>query len=1288
MTQQPGRIITFYSYKGGCGRTMAVANTAWILAANGKRVLTVDWDLEAPGLDKFYRPFIDQSALSEHLGVSYLVTNYEFAVRDWSVANHSRSVRRTPPSVIASQYTRLQDHVIPVRWDFPSGGRLDFLPAGASNRDYGTGMSGFEWDRFVQDYHGDEFIEALRSAMRRDYDYTLIDSRTGMNDVGDLCTALMPDTLVIGFALNDQSMEGASDVAQRVSGYDDGIRIMPIPMRIEDAESDKKDAGLAKAHSLFQHYVTAERPHEYWGKVQIPYKAFYAYEEVLAGFGDRPGQPGSLLAAFERLTDEISGGAVLSLPPLPEVERTNFLRTMFTRRRPEAPAEILLSFVSEDRPWAEWVAFVLEHSGLRVRTHREAESTIVPNALSLALRSTKRTIALVSEAYRTSPECEALLNALHEADPAKTRGLVVPCRVDASSIEQIFPTRILVELDQLDQVAAIRHLAQILETPLQAPEGTRYPGAKPEIWLVPERNPDFTGRVQLMDKLREQMRAGRTTSLRALHAAGGFGKTQIAVEYADRFKSSYDIVWWIRSEDPHRAVEAMAQLGERLGLRASNDVATVELVKDALRRGEPHKRALLIFDNVPRAETIAGLLPGGGNTHILITTRDREVAADRGTTLDVSTFVREESIALLHRYVPEMAWPDADRLAAALGDVPIDIDAAGKYIQLTAVTVEDYLARVPTSVRGSVWLAAIQQVENMSPAATRMMELFAFFGSDPVDRAILYSDQFARVLAAYDPALSVDRALLGDYAAVLNRFGLVRIDRVHGFTMHRALQEFLRPRLVEQGVADNARRSVQQILAQSRPTTGDTDDPENRAAFARIWPHLSACHAETSTDAHVRQLLIDRVRHLWLTGQLAEAEQIARDLIAVWTEQSGDDDRSVLRLRFLLGNVLRNVGRAQEAHEIDSDVAERQRAILPENHPERLNTLASLGADLRALGRFRDARDVDRFCYEVTRKSVEHGRAALRAAHNYAFSLAVTGDCYAARDLDRQLYNDEKMIFGYEHPWSLNTAINLGRDLRDCGDFAGSLRLNEAVLRRCSAKRGEYDPYTLESAKGLAVALRKAGRFEEGLAQTEVLAKAFEAVFGPNGAETLACKLNLACDLSAANQHEHALEAAVETRNRYEKLLGSTHPHTLASANNVAIYLRTTDKPEDSRKLATATHSGLTDRLGEDHPFTLYCAVNLTNALVDCGFLERAARLLTKTLDRLQAVLRSDHPSTQIARANRAALQHRMGLKTEAEASRTSALEMLRPALGADHQIIRASMEWQPADFDLEPYRT
>ena len=61
-----GQIITFYSYKGGTGRTMALANVAWILASNGKRVLAVDWDLESPGLHKFFHPFLDESHGQRH----------------------------------------------------------------------------------------------------------------------------------------------------------------------------------------------------------------------------------------------------------------------------------------------------------------------------------------------------------------------------------------------------------------------------------------------------------------------------------------------------------------------------------------------------------------------------------------------------------------------------------------------------------------------------------------------------------------------------------------------------------------------------------------------------------------------------------------------------------------------------------------------------------------------------------------------------------------------------------------------------------------------------------------------------------------------------------------------------------------------------------------------------------------------------------------------------------------------------------------------------------------------
>ena len=68
-----GQIITFYSYKGGTGRTMALANVAWILASSEKRVLCVDWDLESPGLHKFFHPFLNESTVSATPGVIEII---------------------------------------------------------------------------------------------------------------------------------------------------------------------------------------------------------------------------------------------------------------------------------------------------------------------------------------------------------------------------------------------------------------------------------------------------------------------------------------------------------------------------------------------------------------------------------------------------------------------------------------------------------------------------------------------------------------------------------------------------------------------------------------------------------------------------------------------------------------------------------------------------------------------------------------------------------------------------------------------------------------------------------------------------------------------------------------------------------------------------------------------------------------------------------------------------------------------------------------------------------------
>jgi len=71
-----GQVITFYSFKGGVGRTMAVANIAWILASTGRRVLTVDWDLESPGLHRYFAPFLADRELTATDGLIDFLIDY------------------------------------------------------------------------------------------------------------------------------------------------------------------------------------------------------------------------------------------------------------------------------------------------------------------------------------------------------------------------------------------------------------------------------------------------------------------------------------------------------------------------------------------------------------------------------------------------------------------------------------------------------------------------------------------------------------------------------------------------------------------------------------------------------------------------------------------------------------------------------------------------------------------------------------------------------------------------------------------------------------------------------------------------------------------------------------------------------------------------------------------------------------------------------------------------------------------------------------------------------------
>ena len=184
---------------------MLLANVAWVLANSGKRVLAIDWDLEAPGLHRYFEPFFADPHLDTSTGVIDFVLEYATAAvsadpskesKDWFVP-HANLLR----------------HTLSVDWEFADGGLLDLVPAGRQDTAYASRVNSFDWHSFYQKLGGGVLLEAMKAQLRTHYDYVLVDSRTGVSDTSGVCSVQMPDELVVCFTLNRQSIYGASAVA-------------------------------------------------------------------------------------------------------------------------------------------------------------------------------------------------------------------------------------------------------------------------------------------------------------------------------------------------------------------------------------------------------------------------------------------------------------------------------------------------------------------------------------------------------------------------------------------------------------------------------------------------------------------------------------------------------------------------------------------------------------------------------------------------------------------------------------------------------------------------------------------------------------------------------------------------------------------------------------------------------------------------------------------------------------------------------------------------------------------
>jgi hypothetical protein len=819
----------------------------------------------------------------------------------------------------------------------------------------------------------------------------------------------------------------------------------------------------------------------------------------------------------------------------------------------------------------------------------------------------------------------------------------------------------------------------------------------PAIWgTIPQRNKNFTGRAELIELLHQ----GPKPQARALQGLGGVGKSAVVVEYAHRYKGDYELIWWIPADHSALIRSSLAALAVPLGLTTSattgiEDAAAAVL--DALRRGDPYHRWLLIFDNADQPEELNQIIPSGPGD-VLITTRNhRWQAVAEVITVDV--LARGESVEFLTKRAAKSITPRiANQLADKLGDLPLAMEQAGALIAETGLPAAEYMVLLDENVtrlmaeKGSseypksmtaAWQLSVEKLRQSLPHAQELLRCCAFFGPDPIPR-----DVFRRgAHAAVGPALSellTNPILLARAIRELGRFALIKIDG-RTVVVHRLIQALIRDEL---GPAekDEYRRYVHAILAAGAPA--DPADLRQWSAFSELVAHVGSDVtdlANCSVPGH-RAVALAFLRYLYLSGDLASCWSFASRYISGWADES---DPAVLEANHHLGNVLRQLGKYPEAYAIGSVTLQVASDSLGPQDRLTLALRNALGADQRALGDFRAARELDEKTCELHAEVFgPKDPQTLRATNNLALDYVLNSEYLSARDLYQRVFlQQSESAAGVSASEVLSTWNSLAWDVRLCGDYRGARDVSQDAFEYGQERLGPAHYQTLRTANALAIALRYLG----GASLSEALALARQVLsqctnrYGESHPDTLAAAINVASSLRACGLADEALSRAVSTVAGYPHVYGDDHPYHYACMGNLAVLRWVTDDPAEAQRLNEAALDGLDRRLGRDHHYSLTVAANLASCLATQGAAQEACALGEDTFTRLSRLLGENHPMTLGCAANLALDLRARSEKARAAKLAADTVSRFSKTLGPAHPDTLQAAAGQRLSFDFDP---
>lgn len=1108
-------IVTFYSYKGGTGRTMALANIAVLLARAGKRVLAVDFDLEAPGLWRFYQelePHLDQRT----------------GILDMLSAQSGRG---------ETSATDWHQHVVQVSFD---GGSLSLLTSGRSDRDYPARILEFNWQDFFHAHDGGAFIERLRREWAAEYDFTLIDSRTGITDTGGVCTIALPDLIVPVFVANYQNIDGTIDVLSRAQAgrqqlaYDrPPALILPVLSRFDTrTEYESANEWLTRLAEQFKDFYTDWLPHSILPRrilerTKLPHVAYFSFGEKLAVLQQGVSDPESLGYALNtvsrligsQLTDAAAavqeGLAPTIIGEIPtrtryftgREELLHVLRKALGGDSEQVPAPQALqglSGVGKTQLAIEYIRRFQDHYGLIWWIQCDNDFSLRQSFVDLARR------LRLPESEDTEFTVSAVLDELRRGEPTADWLLIYDAAAEPEQLGRYLPRgpgHVLI---------TSRSQSWAAQSQVQVTELDVFSAQESALFLHRRWSQlDETDASRLAEELGHLPLA--LDQAAALHQQTGIGVTA----YLDQLRDT-----------PERMLEE--------GETSQRSVArSWRLAFEQLKQISPAAAQMLELCSCLGADGVA--------VPVLIRGRGASLPAPLAETLR-DEFKLRLAIVDLGRYAlaqidPTLNLLKIHRLVRAL--VIDQMDARGGAEMKRSAHAVLALANPGTPDNETTWPEHAQVAPHVLPSGV-------IHSADPHARRVALDE----IRYYY---------LVGDYAesTALAQRAVTAWQQELGPNDEMTLAASL-----HLGNALRARGDY----ATAREVTIDTRQRMRRV----LGPdHENTLRATSSRSADLR-----------LLGHFAKALRLDEDNLQRYQRILTEDDPSTLRSANNLAIDFYLVGSFRKAREIDEDTLTRRMPLLGRQNPELLSSQYAVARDLYGSGDYEEALARQRASLAV-HAPLRPNHATVIARRNNAILERKVGHYAQAVILSKAVMEQSASLFGRMHEHSLAAMMTYANALRAHGDLDEARQTGEEALKRYCDQFGPKHPFTLACASNFAITLRALDEFSEAARKDDGTFKALRNALGPDHPYVLCCAGNVGNNRAQQGRHAEARALSEGVRRRSERVRGADHPYTLACMANLALDLEATGDHAGAALLRTETLARLRLRLGPEHPETV-----------------------------------------------------------------------------------------------------